>query len=216
MNPYRREELRQREVAAIPSWYSPWAHLGFPTAVGLGLLAAAVAVMQDVTPLELLTIPAVFLFSNAFEWRVHKSILHQRRPGLTVLYDRHTPVHHIVFTEDDMAVRSPKEWRLVLIPAYGVVLVALIDLPLAFGLDLLGLRNVAALFVVTSVLYVVSYEWMHLSYHLPPGSWAARLWLVRVLRKHHARHHDPELMQAWNFNVTFPLWDWVRGTIHRR
>jgi sterol desaturase/sphingolipid hydroxylase (fatty acid hydroxylase superfamily) len=38
---------------------------------------------------------------------------------------------------------------------------------------------------------------------------------VRALRRHHAVHHDPELMQRWNFNVTVPLWDLVRGTIHR-
>jgi len=28
-------------------------------------------------------------------------------------------------------------------------------------------------------------------------------------------HHAPELMQKWNFNVTIPLWDWVRRTIRR-
>ena len=63
--------------------------------------------------------------------------------------------------------------------------------------------------------YVVSYEWLHLSYHLPPESFIGRLWLVRVLKKHHATHHDPQLMQKWNFNVTIPLWDLVRGTIYR-
>jgi sterol desaturase/sphingolipid hydroxylase (fatty acid hydroxylase superfamily) len=32
------------------------------------------------------------------------------------------------------------------------------------------------------------------------------------LREQHRRHHHPRLMQRWNFNVTVPLWDWVRGT----
>ncbi|HUE39224.1 MAG TPA: hypothetical protein VMR29_06945, partial [Candidatus Binatia bacterium] len=57
------------------------------------------------------------------------------------------------------------------------------------------------------------YELSHLSYHLPPTSFVGRRWLVRVLRQHHARHHDPRLMQRWNFNVTIPFWDWVQGTI---
>ena len=35
------------------------------------------------------------------------------------------------------------------------------------------------------------------------------------LRQHHATHHRPELMQTWNFNVNFPLWDWVRGTTYK-
>jgi sterol desaturase/sphingolipid hydroxylase (fatty acid hydroxylase superfamily) len=65
------------------------------------------------------------------------------------------------------------------------------------------------------MLYVLSYEWLHLAYHLPQDTVLGRNPLVRVLARHHARHHDPRLMQKWNFNVTVPLWDWVRGTIWR-
>jgi sterol desaturase/sphingolipid hydroxylase (fatty acid hydroxylase superfamily) len=60
---------------------------------------------------------------------------------------------------------------------------------------------------------MVLYEVSHLSYHLPPESFVGRRRLVRWLREHHARHHDPRLMQKWNFNVTIPFWDWIRGTI---
>ncbi len=63
--------------------------------------------------------------------------------------------------------------------------------------------------------YVVSYEWMHLSYHLPPESFVGRLALVRFMRRHHAIHHDPRIMQKWNFNVSVPLWDVVRRTYVR-
>jgi len=58
----------------------------------------------------------------------------------------------------------------------------------------------------------VIYEWLHLSYHLPPESWIGRRALIRILKRHHAIHHEPRLMQRWNFNVTLPLWDRVRGT----
>ncbi len=40
--------------------------------------------------------------------------------------------------------------------------------------------------------------------------------IIRALRTHHARHHDPRLMQRWNFNVTVPLFDAVMGTIAPR
>jgi hypothetical protein len=30
-----------------------------------------------------------------------------------------------------------------------------------------------------------------------------------------ARHHDPTVMGAWNFNVTFPIADLVFGTLDR-
>jgi len=74
--------------------------------------------------------------------------------------------------------------------------------------------NVALFWVAVSMGYVVSYEWLHLSYHLPADSRVGQSRLVRWLRRSHAMHHTPELMQKWNFNVTFPVWDWVRGSIH--
>jgi sterol desaturase/sphingolipid hydroxylase (fatty acid hydroxylase superfamily) len=39
----------------------------------------------------------------------------------------------------------------------------------------------------------------------------ARLRATRALRRHHERHHAPE--RRWNFNVTVPLWDVLRGTL---
>jgi len=62
---------------------------------------------------------------------------------------------------------------------------------------------------------VLSYEWLHLSYHLPPESRVGRLRPIRALCRHHALHHDPRLMQRWNFNVTVPFWDWVMRTTYK-
>ncbi|HEX9104645.1 MAG TPA: sterol desaturase family protein [Polyangia bacterium] len=212
----RRDELRARLVAGIPRWYNPWLHLVVPSLVGLGVLVACTLLLRGVKPLELLTVPATFLVINAGEWRIHRDILHKRTPPLTVLYDRHTPEHHMVFVTDDMAIRSWREFYLVLIPAYGIVAAAFGALPFPAALWLgFGLRNPALLFMATTMVYVVLYEWLHLSYHLPSDSFIGRLRLIQVLRRHHAVHHAPELMQKWNFNVTIPLWDWVRRTIYR-
>jgi sterol desaturase/sphingolipid hydroxylase (fatty acid hydroxylase superfamily) len=63
--------------------------------------------------------------------------------------------------------------------------------------------------------YVVAYEWLHLAYHLPADSRIGRSRFIGWLRRHHATHHTPELMQRWNFNVTVPFADWVLGTIYR-
>ena len=38
--------------------------------------------------------------------------------------------------------------------------------------------------------------------------------IIRRLRRHHAIHHAPFLMQRFNFNVTVPLWDVVRRTVY--
>lgn len=210
-----REAFRAGLVAAIPAWYSPWGHLLFPSLFGLGIMAAMIALLKDLRPVELLTVPVVWVVSNAVEWRIHKYVLHRRFPFFTVLYERHTPQHHRAFVTEDMAMRSNREFRLVLIPFYGIVAIVALDAPFAAAIWTWGLRNVACLFIATSAFYVVSYELLHLCYHLPEAHPISRSPLVRRLRRHHAIHHHPSLMQRWNFNVTVPLWDLVRGSIYR-
>ena len=212
----RRDALRTRLTAEIPSWYSPWLHLAFPSLAGLSVVAACTLLLRDVRAAELATVPLTFLLLNAGEWRIHRDMLHRRTPPLGVLYDRHTPQHHMVFVTDDMAMRSTREFRLVLIPFYGILAAGVGALPIPAALWLgLGWRNPALLFMATTMAYVVGYEWLHLSYHAPSSSFVGRRAFIQRLRRHHAVHHAPELMQKWNFNVTIPLWDWVRRTIYR-
>jgi sterol desaturase/sphingolipid hydroxylase (fatty acid hydroxylase superfamily) len=102
---------------------------------------------------------------------------------------------------------------LVLIPPFGVAAIAVVTAPFAWlAARLLG-DAAGWMMLVTTSLYVVLYELSHLAYHLPETSWIGRRQLVRVLREHHRTHHDPRLMQRWNFNVTVPLFDWLHGTI---
>ncbi len=35
------------------------------------------------------------------------------------------------------------------------------------------------------------------------------------LRHHHTVHHDPRLMNRYNFNITYPIFDWLFGTWYR-
>jgi len=211
----RRERVRAEAVARIPWWYNPWGHLAFPSCVGLGLIAASIALLDRPTAVELLTVPLVLVLANFNEWRIHKHILHRPSWPLELLFWRHTPEHHMIFVRDDMAMRETKEFRLVLIPFYGILAIFLGTLPVTLGLWFLVSPNVAALYVATSMGYVVAYEWLHLAYHLPMANPIARTRLVGWLRHHHAVHHTPELMQRWNFNVTVPLADLALGTIYR-
>ncbi|MCU1278274.1 MAG: hypothetical protein JWM53_1820 [bacterium] len=212
----RRDELRARLAGEIPRWYSPWLHLAFPSLVGLSVIVASIVCLRDLRAVELLAVPLTFLLLNAGEWRIHRDMLHKRTPPLTVLYDRHTPQHHMIFVTDDMAIRSTREFALVLIPFYGILAAGVGALPIPAALWLgLGLRNPALLFMAVTMAYVVAYEWMHLAYHAPADSVVGRLKMIRRLRRHHAVHHAPELMQKWNFNVTIPLWDWIRRTTYR-
>ena len=207
-----RDKLRSKEMAAIPAWYSPWAHLAGTTGVGLIVLVLALWNLRDVRGWEWLTIPLVFLFANAFEWRVHKYVLHRKMWPLAEIYNKHTPMHHGVYVPGDMEIRSTKEFRLVLIPASGVLAIVLSTAPLAAGLGHFLAPNVGWLFLVTAGLYMVTYELTHLSFHLAEDGFVGRRKIIQLLRQHHTRHHEPRLMQNWNFNVTIPLFDWVLGT----
>lgn len=130
-----------------------------------------------------------------------------------MLYDKHTPIHHMIYQYDAMAMRSVNEFKLVLIPAAGVASVVAISAPIAFAIARIFTPNTGWIALATSGVYVVLYELTHLAYHLPESSWVGRLPWLAVLREHHRRHHHPALMQKWNFNVTVPLFDWVHGTL---
>jgi hypothetical protein len=195
----RREAAREAIVAGIPATYNPAVHFVVPALLGASVLAASVWLLQDVRPIELLTIPITLFLGLGFEWRVHKSVLHERQPLL----------HHVVYTYDDMTMRSSREWRLVLMPAYAIVLVFVMMAPIAAAVWYFASRNVALLHLATAMLFFLAYEWMHLAYHLPQEHPIGRLGIVRRLRELHRRHHDPRLMKRWNFNVTVPLFDWI-------
>lgn len=210
-----RDALRAKLVARIPRWYSPRAHQLVPSLIGLVLVAVLLHLLRDFRPWQLFIVPLTFLLSNASEWRIHRDLLHKRTPPFELLYQRHTPEHHMVFLTEDMAMRSPQEYRLVLIPAYGILGAFLGALVPAAIIALCGQWNLGLLFCVTSILYTMSYEQLHLSFHLPHDSRIGRLKIITLLRRHHAIHHHPERMQRWNFNVVLPLWDYVRGTVYR-
>jgi len=208
-----RDKVRASIVAQIPPRYSPTFHFVFPGLLGLSVLVAALLRIEALRPIELLTVPVTLFLGFGFEWRAHKDILHRRRPLLGVIYERHELCHHVIYTDRDMAMKSPREMWLILMPPYAIVLVFLtLVLPLGIGLTYALGTNVAMLAVATSMVFFLSYEWLHLAYHLPPEHPLSRVDVIARLREFHRRHHEPRLMKRWNFNVTVPLFDWLHRT----
>ena len=210
----KRSALRARLLAERSSWYSPAVHLVVPGLIGLCVVAFAIAMVESPAWWHYLAIPGTVLYANAAEWHIHRDMLHKRVPGAGSLYTSHTPNHHMVYVTHDMAMHSRAEFRLVLIPAYGLFLLALGTAAPAAGLWLWE-PNIGFIFLATDMSYTLLYEWLHLSYHMPADSVVGRRRLVHALARHHALHHDPTRMRHGNFNVTLPLWDWLRGTLLR-
>jgi hypothetical protein len=211
----RRERVRARVLAEIPWWYSPYGHFAATTGIGLTVLVLSVVSLSrlHVRWTDLLMIPLVVLAANFYEWLVHKDVLHRRRWPVEVIYDKHTPMHHMIYVEEDMAIRDARELRLVLIPAAGVLGLVLAAAVPAMLVAYFWSAAAGWLFLLSAGLFMVTYEVLHLCYHAPKESFIGRRKLIAVLRAHHARHHDPRLMQRYNFNVTLPLADWIMGTI---
>lgn len=208
-----RERRRAEIVAHVPDWYRPWLHLAIPSIIGAVVAGAALSRLHALSALDLLAVPVTLFASFGFEWRVHKYVLHRKVPLLGLIYRRHELMHHVIYTYDDMAMRSGRELWLILMPAYAIVLVFLLNAPFVALIALVFGQNAALLVLATSMFFFLSYEWLHMAYHQPPESFLGRRRVIQVLREVHRRHHDPALMKRWNFNVTVPVFDWLLGTL---
>ncbi len=82
-------------------------------------------------------------------------------------------MHHKIYQYDSMAMRSTKEFRLVLIPAWGWRRSSRSPRPSLRGGGLLT-ANCGWLVLAESGVYVMLYELSHLAYHLPEDSFIGR------------------------------------------
>ncbi|WP_426755954.1 sterol desaturase family protein [Myxococcus sp. Y35] len=205
---YRRERVGPR--------YSGRAHFAFTSLGGLSVIGLALSRVEPGPAAEWLTLPAVFLLGNIVEFLGHRGPMHHRRRGLGLLFHRHTEQHHRFFTHEALAYESPRDVKMVLFPPVLLLFfLGAIAAPLGALCFALISPNVGWLFVAAAVGYYLTYEWLHFCHHLPPDHPVARLAVMRQLRRHHEAHHDPSKMQRYNFNISFPLTDWLCGTLWR-
>lgn len=197
--------------AAISPGYSGLRHFFLVNALALPVIGGALWQVRAPSLGALLVVPLALLIANYAEWALHRYLLHRRVPAFRLLYERHAVMHHGAFHHDSMAAPTPREWRWVLFPLPALLALLTLVGPLAALLGRFSPNGGWLLLACWTGFYLL-YEWCHLSYHQPPQSFVARLWLVRVLRRHHQRHHHPRYAKRYNFNVTVPLFDWIRGT----
>lgn len=205
-----REQYRRD---AIGRHYRGWLHFAFTSGACLAAIAFCISRLQAVQALEWLTIPLSFVLANLAEHAGHRGPMHRRTRGLRLVFERHTHQHHRFFMPECMAFRDARDYKAVLFPP--VLLLFFfggIALPVGALLAMLATANIAWLFAATSIAYFLNYELLHYAYHTPADSWIARLPDIARLRRHHTVHHDPALMSHWNFNISYPLADWLRGT----
>jgi hypothetical protein len=214
MNTDFREQYRCEH---IPARYRGWLHLLFTFGIGGAVLAGSVLQLEQVRPLEWLTVPFTFLYANFSEYWGHRGPMHHLKRGLRMVYERHTRQHHRFFTNENMELDGLRDLRAVLFPPVLMTFfITAFMLPAGLFLAWVATPNVAWLFVATSLGYFLNYEFLHMAYHLSPDHPIARWSLIRRLEPLHRTHHDPRLMARCNFNITYPVCDVLFGTLHRR
>jgi len=211
---YDPQPFRARYRAAIHPRYNVWLHGGFVLLFGIAAIGFFWSRATDVQPLQWLTVPLALVCYNGIEYVTHRYLGHHRRAWARMFYQRHTGDHHSFFADGQMTFESLRDWRVILFPAWLIVVATVVMLLGWLLLEALN-RNVVSLFFGGLLIGYLGYEVLHACEHFPDDHPVSRLLWVRHMRKHHAVHHRRDLMQTVNFNVTFPLWDWVLGTLYR-
>ena len=207
-----RAAFRERHISQN---YSGPLHLATTVSISLFIALLSAMMLEDVTLLEWLTIPLTFLYANLCEYFGHRGPMHHKRRFLGKIFHRHTIEHHAFFTSEAATFDTTQDFKAVLFPPILLLFFnGCFALPIGVLLYFLISTNVAFLFVLTAILYFLNYELLHFAYHMDPQSWVGKLPFMDRLRRHHIRHHDRSLMTRYNFNITYPICDFLFGTVY--
>lgn len=206
-------QFRAGYRARIPARYRGWAHFAFTSVASLAVIGLALTRLDDVAGAEWAVVPATLVLANVVEYLGHRLAMHRPRPGLGLVYRRHTLEHHHFFTHEAMAYAGARDFIMVLFPpSLLLFFLGAIATPLGALVFLAWSPDAGWLFVATAMGYFLTYEWLHFGYHLPQTHPLLRVRGFRALRRHHAAHHDLRLMGRYNFNLTLPICDVLLGT----
>ena len=208
------EAFRRRYRAAIHPRYNPWLHGAFVLLFGLLAIAAFWSTVHQVLPLQWLAVPVTLLLFNLGVYGVHRHLGHHKKRFARMFYARHAGDHHSFFAPGSMSWDEPRDWRVILFPAWLIVVhTLLVALPIWWLLQRFD-TNVAGLVGGFLVLGYLAYEVFHACEHLPHPHPLTRWPWIRQMRRLHELHHRRELMQERNFNIVFPLMDYLFGTLY--
>ncbi|NDG84619.1 MAG: fatty acid hydroxylase family protein [Proteobacteria bacterium] len=204
---------------AIPTWYRAGLHYFGTSAVSLPVIlygaitAKAWIAEHGISGSDVAFIPAMLVIASLVEYLTHRFPLHHRLPFSGPAYTQHTLRHHQFFTHSAIEAKETHDFHQILFPVWGVALIQYgLNLPLALLLWHLADPMKGALALILGPAFFFAYETIHAICHFPLSSRVFLIPGLRFLREHHRIHHHKSMMSRWNFNIVFPLWDWILGT----
>lgn len=216
------QQYRNEWSKIVPQWYSAKLHYFGTSAVSLPLVAYGfyhLWLNRNSNPLSLyewIMIPFFLAIASLVEYITHRYILHRRIWPLTHAYTEHTLRHHSYYTEAAIEATKQREYYQVFFPVWGVALIQYgVNLPISILLGTLYTENSGYIALIFGPLFFFVYETIHAICHFPANSKAFKIPGLWFLREHHRIHHNKSLMGKWNFNIVFPLWDWILKTTFR-
>lgn len=207
--------VRNRFRAKTPPGYRAGRHVALVAAFVAAGLVATLPRALPFAPSDLAWIAGFLVLLVLGEYASHRWAMHVAVIPRAV-HHRHVVEHHGFFTRRDMACEDRDDLRWVLFPPWALPLLVATVAPTAALIGRLVSARIAWLFLLEVVAYYAVYEVVHALAHLPTEHpWAGRP-LVQAATRHHRLHHDPALMDRWNFNFVLPLGDALFGTTRRR
>jgi hypothetical protein len=209
----RQRKFREQYMNQVSPWYNGLVHIAVTYGVGIAAIAWCVSRMQDAT-WEWLVIVPVAIAGNFAEWAMHKYVLHRLIDvfAIRAIYDRHTRQHHQYFTDNDVAIHSTREFRIVFFPWRLLLALGIIGGTLGYVTSLLWNANAGYVVFITMIGQYLVYETFHFCCHVPENAFVANMPFVNTIRRHHKAHHNMGIMMHCNMNLTFPIADWAMNT----
>ena len=208
----RQQAFRAEFRAQIGRLYHGWVHVALIYAIGGAAIWYCARQVGSPSWAEWLVVPIAFLLANIFEWWIHRYVMHRPLRGLMGIYKRHTLAHHQFFTEHAYTLDDQRDFRIVFFPPYALVAFLAMSLVPAFLLNRAGLPDAGWLLLMTNTALYLNYEFFHFCCHVKDDRIVRWIPFINTIRRHHAAHHNTSIMMERNFNLTYPIADWLFGT----
>lgn len=172
--------------------------------------------LKDPSLIEFLTFPMMLIFGSLTVWLVHKYPLHRRLSVFPYAYRKHTIEHHSLYTYHDLEIKNFKEIPYIMFGVLDVIGFALVFVPIMYFINsLIFSENVVNMIIASSSGYFLIYEFFHTISHLPSNHPILKVRYFKFMWNHHRIHHHPRAMNSTNFNIVFPIFDYLFGTLKK-
>lgn len=157
-------------------------------------------------------LPIYFLIYNLVEYLVHRYPMHMKLGPHNALF-AHVTIHHNHFSDDYAYVEQHRDLMALVLPWYAFLGLSVVGAVFGFLLNHFVGRQEALFFVFAAYCYYLLYEILHAAYHAPPQSFIKKIPFIPALAQLHLDHHRAGNMTRYNFNITFPVFDLIFGTL---